>query len=384
MMSPKAAAHFFTRCSIKHPEPDRHSIHFTQQPDPRPRSGLARSRTKDGIHMKKSLIPAALIGDYQVAGSFFVSYFLTGRFGLYSQYKKYAAPSLPHPFAKAAAQAATSATVRTYGTVPVAYCFVAAPVFHSEAAPVSTTPAVSGPSPVTGPSMSSDLRRSSALVYGPASPAGSAPWPAPGSPPDSGMPPTPPGASGSLSMRIVGSAQTWASYRTQSQSLLRILPLPGSSAPVSKLSPGHPVSQVFGGPDDVAYIPTRKHPYPQRFATAVVTVDRPGRAWLWASASLGFPSHAVGLDSTKLLAPASDPALARQLILVASRPCCTPTAISAKLSPSSSRPGRYSSPSLKVSRSIPTQTLTRSLKNKPVMDLGAPHLAFEVRDKDVG
>ena len=58
-----------------------------------PRSGLARSGTEDGFHMKKYMIPAALIGDHEVAGSFLVAYYLTGRFGLYKEYAKYAEPS---------------------------------------------------------------------------------------------------------------------------------------------------------------------------------------------------------------------------------------------------------------------------------------------------
>jgi hypothetical protein len=44
--------------------------------------------------MKKYLIAAALIGDHEVAGSFFVAYFLTGRFGLYKEYVRHSTPSL--------------------------------------------------------------------------------------------------------------------------------------------------------------------------------------------------------------------------------------------------------------------------------------------------
>jgi hypothetical protein len=64
-------------------------MHFAQQPGDAPRSGLAQSGTETAIHMKKYLIPAALIGDHEVAGSFFVSYFLTGRFSLYKEYEKH-------------------------------------------------------------------------------------------------------------------------------------------------------------------------------------------------------------------------------------------------------------------------------------------------------
>ena len=86
MMSPKAAAHSFTRWAVKRPELGFYTMHFAQQPGDMPRSGLARSGTEDGFHMKKYLIPAALIGDHEVAGSFFVAYYCTGRFGLYKEY----------------------------------------------------------------------------------------------------------------------------------------------------------------------------------------------------------------------------------------------------------------------------------------------------------
>lgn len=321
MMSPKAAAHFFTRYAIKHPELGLYSMHFTQQPGPMPRSGLARSGTEDGIHMKKYLIPAALIGDHEVAGSFFVSYFLTGRFGLYNQYKKYAAPSLPHPSAPGPEQAGsdqpTSARLvpapqpfphnsseplkfadsrNAYAIAPVAYrsSFTA-----SAAVPASASESYS----------LSARGTLSSLVYGPVTPA------APASTQPSASSATPPPPTQQAQNSIIGSPQTWTSYRVQFQSLLRTLPRPGTTALVTPRAPDSPVSQTFGGPYDAAYTPTRKHPFPQWFATAVVTVDSRGRAWLWAPATPGFPSHAVGLDSTNLLAPASDPALARQLIL---------------------------------------------------------------------
>jgi hypothetical protein len=88
MMSPKGAARSFTRWAAKRPELGLYTLHFAQQPGPVPRGGIARSGTEDGFHMKKYLIPAALIGDHEVAGSFFVAYYLTGRFGLYKQYAR--------------------------------------------------------------------------------------------------------------------------------------------------------------------------------------------------------------------------------------------------------------------------------------------------------
>jgi hypothetical protein len=89
MMAPKAAARSFTHWALKKPGLGFYSMHFAQQPGDMPRSGLAQSGTETAIHMKKYLIPAALIGDHEVAGSFFVSYFLTGRFGLYKEYSKH-------------------------------------------------------------------------------------------------------------------------------------------------------------------------------------------------------------------------------------------------------------------------------------------------------
>lgn len=88
MMAPKAAARSFTHWALKHPELGFYSMHFAQQPGDLPRSGVAQSGTETAIHMKKYLIPAALIGDHEVAGSFFVAYFLTGRFGLYKEFSR--------------------------------------------------------------------------------------------------------------------------------------------------------------------------------------------------------------------------------------------------------------------------------------------------------
>jgi hypothetical protein len=86
MMAPKAAARSFTHWALKRPELGFYSLHFAQQPGDLPRSAVAQSGTETAIHMKKYLIPAALIGDHEVAGSFFVAYFLTGRFGVYKEF----------------------------------------------------------------------------------------------------------------------------------------------------------------------------------------------------------------------------------------------------------------------------------------------------------
>ncbi len=86
MMAPKAAARSFTHWARKRPELGFYSMHFAQQPGDLPRSGVSQSGTETAIHMKKYLIPAALIGDHEVAGSFFVAYFLTGRFGVYKEF----------------------------------------------------------------------------------------------------------------------------------------------------------------------------------------------------------------------------------------------------------------------------------------------------------
>jgi hypothetical protein len=89
MMAPKAAARSFTHWALKRPELGFYSMHFAQQPGDLPRSGVAQSGTETAIHMKKYLIPAALIGDHEVAGSFFVAYFLTGRFGVYKEFSRH-------------------------------------------------------------------------------------------------------------------------------------------------------------------------------------------------------------------------------------------------------------------------------------------------------
>ena len=82
------AVRSFSHWAAKHPELGLYGMHFAQQPVSLPRGGLARSGTEAAIHTKKYLIPAALIGDHELAGSFFVAYFFTGRFGLYKNYAR--------------------------------------------------------------------------------------------------------------------------------------------------------------------------------------------------------------------------------------------------------------------------------------------------------
>ena len=89
MMGPKAVARSFTRWALKRPELGFYSMHVAQMPGDSPRSGLARSGTEAGFHMKKYLIPVAMIGEHEVAGSLFVAYFLTGRFGLYKEFSRH-------------------------------------------------------------------------------------------------------------------------------------------------------------------------------------------------------------------------------------------------------------------------------------------------------
>ncbi len=94
MTSPKAVMRSFTHWARKQPALGFRAMHFAQQPGSFPRGGLARSGTEAGIHTKAYLLPAALIGDHEIAGSFFVAYFLTGRFSLYKTYARNTA-SLP-------------------------------------------------------------------------------------------------------------------------------------------------------------------------------------------------------------------------------------------------------------------------------------------------
>lgn len=95
MMSPKAAARSFSHWAEKRPELGFYSMHFAQKPGSVQRSCSASSGTEAAIHIKKYLIPAAMIGDHEVAGSFFVAYFLTGRFSLYKEYLRYPAQETP-------------------------------------------------------------------------------------------------------------------------------------------------------------------------------------------------------------------------------------------------------------------------------------------------
>ena len=98
MMGPKSAARSFTHYAARHRELGLYVLHFTQQPGIARRCGTARAGTETAFHEPKYLLPAALIGDHEVAGSFFVAYFLTGRFSLQHTYERFAAtPSDPHP-----------------------------------------------------------------------------------------------------------------------------------------------------------------------------------------------------------------------------------------------------------------------------------------------
>ena len=94
MMAPKAAARSFTHWALKRPGLGFYTMHFSQQPGDLPRSGLAQSGTETGFHMKKYFIPAALIGEHEVAGSFLVAYFLTGRFGIFKEYSHHPSASI--------------------------------------------------------------------------------------------------------------------------------------------------------------------------------------------------------------------------------------------------------------------------------------------------
>ena len=94
MMSPKGAAKSFTHWALKHPELGFYSMHFAQQPGDLKRSGVARSGTETAIHMKKYLIPAIVLGDFELPTSFFAAYILTGRFGLYKEFARHPAPAV--------------------------------------------------------------------------------------------------------------------------------------------------------------------------------------------------------------------------------------------------------------------------------------------------
>ena len=98
MMGPKAAARSFTHYAARHRELGFYALHFSQQPGVAQRCGTARAGTEMAFHEPKYMLPAILIGDHEVAGSFLVAYFLTGRFGLQHTYERFAAtPSDPHP-----------------------------------------------------------------------------------------------------------------------------------------------------------------------------------------------------------------------------------------------------------------------------------------------
>jgi hypothetical protein len=101
MMGPKSAARSFTHYAQRHPALGMYVLHFIQQPGVAQRCGTARVGTEVAFHQPKYLVPAALIGDHEVAGSFFVAYFLTGRFGLQHTYERFAAME-DHPEADAA------------------------------------------------------------------------------------------------------------------------------------------------------------------------------------------------------------------------------------------------------------------------------------------
>jgi hypothetical protein len=92
MMAPKAAASSFTHWALKRPELGFYSLHFAQQPGDIPRSGLARSGTETVLYTKKYLIPAIVLGDWELPTSIAASYVLTGRFSLYRQYAEHLPP----------------------------------------------------------------------------------------------------------------------------------------------------------------------------------------------------------------------------------------------------------------------------------------------------
>jgi hypothetical protein len=94
LMGPKAAARSFTRWALQRPELGFYTMHFIQQPGNLPRSGLARSGTETVIHSKKYLIPAIVLGDFELPTSFFAAYILTGRFGLYKEFARHPSPSI--------------------------------------------------------------------------------------------------------------------------------------------------------------------------------------------------------------------------------------------------------------------------------------------------
>jgi len=213
MMAPKAAARSFTHWALKRPGLGFYTMHFAQQPGDLPRSGLAQSGTETGFHMKKYLIPAALIGDHEVAGSFFVAYFLTGRFGIFKEYSHHPSASIVEFEAKAKA-------AHKEKDEDAAAAFKAA---------------------------ANDTRDD-----------------------------------------IIGSEQDWDSYRE------RFLDFRNSKEAI-ELSPG------------------KKRFFPRKYDTSKSHVDDNGAPWL--TVETNGVSRKVGISSTNVLAEASDPTLAYQLML---------------------------------------------------------------------
>ena len=201
LMTPKAAAGSFTRWALKHPELGFHSLHFAQQPGDIRRSGLARSGTETVIHTKKYLIPAVVLGDWELPTSIVASYLLTGRFSLYNEYAQHLAPA-------------------------------------------------------TNPPNESTISKTQQQASVPASP------------------------------------QDWAAYRRRFEAI-------ESSPEARNLSA------------DLS--PNRKLSFPRPYATATASVDAAGLPWL--APDPADPTRRVGLSSQNLLSPASDPALAFQLML---------------------------------------------------------------------
>ena len=93
IMTPKAAARSFTLWALRDPELGFYSLHFAQVPGDVPRGGLARSGTETVIHSKKYVIPAIVLGDWELPTSIFASYLFTGRFSLYSEYAQHSTAS---------------------------------------------------------------------------------------------------------------------------------------------------------------------------------------------------------------------------------------------------------------------------------------------------
>ena len=286
MMSPKAAAHSFTRWAVKRPELGFYTMHFAQQPGDMPRSGLARSGTEDGIHMKKYLIPAALIGDHEVAGSFFIAYYFTGRFGLYKEYALH-----PNPAIVALDQDARDARQQGHKAEAIA--------LRSSAQEARA--AILGEAdqwahyreaflPIADSTEAQDLRNE-ALT-----PA---------------QPPVVTGAS-SVANAVPDRSQAAGSAigRTSAS------PDSGSLEPSSKVSDAPSYTQASQPSDKPGKKKNKKNKvlFPTAFAEASVTVDAEGLPWLHIADADGV-TRQVGLSSANLLAPSSDPRLAFSLML---------------------------------------------------------------------